>query len=244
LVAAAVIVVAYLAPYFYLEGRWWRFIPSTLLILSAGALAIGPSFRGFFGIDMTKRAIVSSVALLVLALPAAHLALSEVVISEGLAIHRDLAARWQIHQLFQVLNDELVTRAALLTILMRAFTKPKAIILGVSLVFAASHQVFYGSDGLELAPSALATLFAFGVIANTLFVRFGHIGYGLALHYAWNFWRFNIDYYLDGERLSQGATFNYVEGNPWLAAGAVLSASLVFASYVRWARSDSHECDA
>ena len=68
--------------------------------------------------------------------------------------------------------------------------------------------------------------FSFGAIVNLLFVRFGHIGYGLALHYGWNFYRFNCVYWLEDRPLSEGMTFNYVEGNLWIAIGSLAACVL------------------
>jgi hypothetical protein len=74
----------------------------------------------------------------------------------------------------------------------------------------------------------MVSIFAFATIANTLFIRYRHIGYGFALHYAWNFYRFNSRYYLDGVPLSEGASFNYIEGNAWVAGLSFAVAVLVF----------------
>jgi hypothetical protein len=241
--AALVCVGAYLFPYFYLHG-WWRFIPSTVIILGTGVLALGPDAKRLFGIEVSKRDLALSVALFVVALPASFFMLSEVVVAESLTVYRLLVPRAQVHQFFQVFNDEIVMRAALLTVAIRLFPHPKTVILGLSLLFAFGHQVFYGFDGTEISATALTSLFAFGVIANTLFVRFRHIGYGLALHYAWNFWRFNAAYYLNGQRLPEGVTFNYIEGNTWVAGASTLAMLVVLAAYVRWDRSRLHARDA
>ncbi|MDH3846101.1 MAG: hypothetical protein OES69_19335, partial [Myxococcales bacterium] len=83
---------------------------------------------------------------------------------------------------------------------------------------------------------AMVSLFSFGAIANVLFVWCGHIGYGVALHYAWNFYRFNSVYLLDGRPLSEGMTFNYVEGNVWVVTGSVFFLALLFVAYASGGR--------
>lgn len=232
---------AYLLPYYSTAGVWWRFIPSTLVILGTGVLVLGKDAARFFGLSLSSRDVLASAILFGSLLPLSYLVLHEVVLTAGLTAHRELLIRSQIHQLFQVFNDEILARAALLTLALRVVPHPKVVIAAVAGVFVAGHSVVYGLDGVEIHPAALITLFSLGVIANTLFVRFRHIGYGLALHYAWNFWRFNTSYYLDGRYLSEGETFNYVEGNLWVAAGSFLVAALVFGLFVKWARRHSHE---
>lgn len=244
--AAAVLVgaIAYVTPYVTLEGVWWRFIPSTLLILGTGALVLGKDAGRFFGLVMSKWGFCSSVALLVLLLPLSYWVLDELVVTGSLTLHRDAGTRSQVHQLFQVFDDEIVLRAALLTMVLRAFPHPKAAIIALAFAFAAGHRAVYGVGGEEIGTSALITLFCLGVITNTLFVQFRHIGYGFALHFAWNFWRFNTSYYLDGRFLSEGQTFNYVEGNMWIVGGSVLAMVLVFGTYVSRTRQSSLEPSA
>lgn len=237
--AAAVVALAYLFPYFYLGGEWWRFAVATVVIFGTGAVAFGPEAWRILGLALSTRDLLKSISLFALALPLSWLVLDHVVLDGSIIANQTLDPRWLLGQFSQVLNDEMVVRAALLGFLLRAFPHPKTAILSLSLVFSLSHRLAYGSDGVEIGVVALLTLFAFGVIANTLFVRFQHIGYGVALHYAWNFWRFNYDYYLDGARLPEGATFNFIEGNAWVAVGSTLIMLLVFGAYVRSARSRS-----
>jgi membrane protease YdiL (CAAX protease family) len=98
--------------------------------------------------------------------------------------------------------------------------------------FTAGHHAFYGLASTEIDWLATLTLFSFGGIANLLFVRYGHVGYPFAIHYAWNLERFNAQYYLDGTRISEGATFDFIEGAPWVAVAAstIFVAMFVFFS--------------
>ncbi|MGB8330082.1 MAG: CPBP family intramembrane glutamic endopeptidase, partial [Polyangiales bacterium] len=133
-----------------------------------------------------------------------------------------------VHQFFQVLNDEMILRAACLTLVLRVFPYPKTVVLGAAVLFSAGHHLVYRMNGVFIDWPAMVTLFSFGAIANLLFVRFGHIGYGVALHYAWNFYRFNSVYALDGHPLNEGLTFNYVEGNVWVVTGSMVALVLTF----------------
>jgi hypothetical protein len=240
---ALVCISAYLFPYFYLQG-WWRFVPSTGIIFGSAFLAFGDDAKSLLGVDIARRDLMLSLALFAVALPTAYLAMYVVLVDETLVVHRALTPRSQAHQFFQVFNDEIMMRAALLTIAIRLLPYPKAMILGLSLLFALGHRVFYAVEGIEIGAPALASLFAFGVTLNALFVRFRHIGYGVALHYAWNFWRINATYYTNGEPLPEGATFNLIEGNAWIVSVSMTAMLMVVTSYIRWERSRSREFDA
>jgi len=238
--ASVACALAYLFPYLHLAGSWWRFIPSTVIILAIGTVLRGKGAVRCFGLAMTRRDLALSVALLALVLPLFYGVLSEVVVDEALIARRVLAPRAKVHQFFQVFNDEILMRAALLTLLLQVFPYPKAVIVGLALVFSGGHRVVYGLDGTEIGFPALTTLFSLGVIANALFVRFRHIGFGFALHYAWNFWRFGTRYYLDGRHLLEGETFNYLEGNPWVVGGSVVTMLCVCAAQISWAQRRSY----
>lgn len=222
---------AYLVPYFLLS-TWWRFIPSTLLIIATGAWVFRKDALRFFGLRLTARAVISTLALFGLAVLASHYVFADYV-ATFLEVVRTPTARSRVHQFFQVLNDELVMRAALLTLVYGVLPRSKIVITAMAAVFALSHWAFYGWLGVGIGPWALLTLFAFGVIGNTLFMKYGHIGYGFALHYAWNFYRFNTTYHLDGRSLREGETFNYIEGNAWIVAASTMLMFLVFGLYAR-----------
>lgn len=241
--AALLCVTAYLFPYFYFERFWWRFLPSTAVILGTGLILGGGRPQDFFGISMSKRALLLSAGLCAVALPAVYFVLSYFV-GETVGVDRTMSLRWQLGQFFQVLNDEMVMRAALLTVVLRAYPHPRVAIPVLAAVFSAAHRLAYATDGSEIHLAALTSLFAFGVIGNTLFVRFGHIGYGTAAHYAWNFFRFNTRYSVDGRTLRQGETFDYIEGSSAVLALSTVLMLAVVAIYLSWARKSSNERDA
>jgi len=227
-IATSVTLAAYLFPYFYLTGTWWRAIPSTAVILLVGTLFFGREMPKVYGLAMTGKELLLSMALFFALLAGFSYAIFTWVIVEPLSVQRYSYPPAQVHQFFQVFNDEILLRAALLTILLKAFPRPKTVILLTAALFAVAHHVIYRSSSVEIDWPAMATIFSFAAIANTLFVRYRHIGYGFALHYAWNFYRFNSTYYLDGTRLEEGLTFNYIEGNAWVAVVSLVVLLLVF----------------
>lgn len=230
---ASLSLLAYLFPYFYLPGIWWRAIPSTIVILTLGALVSAEGALRFFGLRPSVRELFLSVLLLVLGLLVFRYLVLPVVTGEGLTTQITGTPRGYAHQFFQVLNDEMVLRAACLTLLLRIVPYPKTVVITTAVLFSVGHHLVYRMNGVFIDWPAMVSLFSFGAIANLLFIRFGHIGYGVALHYAWNFYRFNSVYVLDGQPLSEGTSFNYVEGNLWVMIGSVVAFALTFLSYAQ-----------
>lgn len=229
---ASIFILAYLFPYFYLEGIWWRAIPSTAVMFVLGAAVSGHATLRVFGLRMSAQQAALSVGVFLGLLPLASLVLFRLVVVEPLSAQTAGTVLSRTHQLFQVLNDEIVLRAVLLGTLVRAAGHPKAIVLLTALAFSFGHYVVYRLGAVQVEWPALASLFSFGVIANCLFLWSRHIGYGLALHFAWNLLRFDNVYYLAGRPLSEGATFNYIEGNAWIASTSLAGAALLFGSYM------------
>jgi membrane protease YdiL (CAAX protease family) len=226
--------VAYLFPYFEPPGLWWRAIPSTVAILGLGALVYGKGALRFFGLRMSRRQLLLSVSVFLVGLLLFRTVVLPLITNQSLTVTLGHNPLGYVHQFFQVFNDELVLRAALLTLLLRAFPHPKTIVITTAVLFAVGHHVVYRMNGVFIEWPALLSLFSFGAIVNLLFVRFGHIGYGVALHYAWNFYRFNSVYALDGRLLSEGMTFNYIEGSPWVVLGSVVAFAITLLAYVKF----------
>lgn len=228
---AGVAAVAYLLPYFSLPGTWWRAIPSTGVILVLAGLVFGEQAVAFLGLRLTPRASLITLVVFAVAAFASNEAIEAIVAAGPLraSSHRGLLAG--VHQFFQVLNDEMILRAAVLTLVLRVWPYPKSIALGCAFLFSVAHHVVYRLHGVHIGADALLTLFSFGVLVNLLFLRFGHIGYGWALHYGWNLMRFGSVYAVDGRYLSEGTSFNYLEGNGWVAAASTCAAVAAFLAH-------------
>ena len=226
--ATSVTLAAYLFPYFYLTTHWWRGIPNTVVILVVGALFFGREIPRVYGLVMSPKQLVISLALFGALLPLFSYVLFTWVVVTPLSVERYSYPLAQVHQFFQVFNDEILLRAVLLTILLRAFPHPKAVIVVPAIFFAIAHHVLYRSSAVQIDWPAMLSIFSFAAIANTLFIRYRHIGYGFALHYAWNFYRFNSRYYLRGAPLSEGGSFNYIEGDALVVVLSLAVFILVF----------------
>lgn len=231
--AASLCVLAYLFPYFYLLGVWWRAVPSTIVILSLGALVYGEGTLAFFGVRMSLGELLRSVSLFIPGVLLFRFLVLPAITGEALTVSLNDYPLGYVHQFFQVLNDEIVLRAACLTLLLRIVPYPKTVAIATAVLFSVGHHLVYRMNGVSIDWPAMVSLFSFGAIANLLFVRFGHIGYGVALHYAWNLYRFNSVYRLDGFPLSEGMTFNYVEGNTWVVASSTVALVLTYLGCAR-----------
>jgi membrane protease YdiL (CAAX protease family) len=228
-VATSISVGAYLFPYLYLHGIWWRAIPSACVILLVGALFFGRGMPKVYGLVMSWKEVAASIALFAGLLLVFTYVVSTWVVVEPLGVQRYSHPPAQVHQFFQVFNDEILLRAALLTILLRAVPRPRLVIIITAACFALAHQLAYRTATVHIDWPAMLSIFCFAAITNTLFVRYRHIGYGFALHYAWNFFRFSSTYYLDGMRLTEGETFNHIEGSELVATASVTVTILVLA---------------
>jgi membrane protease YdiL (CAAX protease family) len=230
---ASLCLLAYLFPYFYLPGVWWRAIPSTVVILVMGVLVYGEGALAFFGLRVSRRELLLSVSLFILGVLVFRFLVLPAITGEALTVSLNNNPLGNVHQFFQVLNDEMVLRAACLTLLLRIVPYPKTVVIATAVLFSVGHHLVYRMNGVSIDWPAMVSLFSFGAIVNLLFVRFGHIGYGVALHYAWNLYRFNSVYRLDGLPLSEGMTFNYVEGNVWVVAGSMVALVLTYLACAR-----------
>lgn len=115
----------------------------------------------------------------------------------------------------QPLNEEIVLRALLLGFFARFFSHRAYLAVIAALIFAGLHLLLYyfGLMGVRLDLLALLTLFFFALAANALYLTFSHIGFGLVIHIAWNWWRFSGDIVKDGIILNEAQTFNALEGS-------------------------------
>jgi hypothetical protein len=120
-----------------------------------------------------------------------------------------------VWRITQPLNEEIVLRAMLLCVLAKLFKQRTYIAIIAALVFSILHFVLYyfGALNTALNLTSLATLFLFGLVANSLYFTFNHIGYGLVLHIAWNWWRFSGAIVKDNIVLNEAQGFNVIEGS-------------------------------
>lgn len=93
------------------------------------------------------------------------------------------------HDIFYILNEEIVIGAILLFALVeKRKIKPIIASVGLAVFFALIHFAFYKwifNDKGIIGISTLTTLFLVGFVRNSLIFQSGHIGYSWALHFGW-----------------------------------------------------------
>jgi membrane protease YdiL (CAAX protease family) len=217
------LLIAFVLPYWL--DTWWKFIPSSVLMVSLMRALSPAQYRPWLGLRLSGRALAMTVGLLL----AFHL-LARVVILQSVESQQVLYMQdwhplgWRFTHLFQALNEEMLFRGLLLGAWMRSWNRPGTISVLTAIVFSLAHLAFYAlNNGEVLAMSVLATLFAFGLASNWLYIRFGHIGFSYALHAGWNTVRFTAIYvpFARNDVFSEAKTFNLIEGS-----GPVLALAL------------------
>jgi len=93
------------------------------------------------------------------------------------------------HDIFYILNEEIVAGAILLfTLVDKKKIQPIVAAVVSAFFFALIHFVFYKwifDDRGFIRISTLTTLFLVGFVRNSLILRTRHIGYSWALHFGW-----------------------------------------------------------
>jgi membrane protease YdiL (CAAX protease family) len=134
---------------------------------------------------------------------------------------------------FQTLNEEMVLRALLLTVLAHFMKVRFLVSIAVAGFFTSAHFVLYrfGSPQTSLSVQALTSLFLVGFAFNEFFLASGSIAVPWAIHLGWNLTRFGNDWIGQGrnETLPQGTDFNLIEGNPWVVILAAVLALIAAA---------------
>lgn len=214
----------------YQKSAWqffeaYRFLWAFIALVLLAVIFYRKSWAALLGISIDKKQVLYVIITFLLAgmifRGLIHHAISNTKHVFGSIQSDDF--RWWILRIFQALNEEIVLRAVLIAALASVIKNRFLLAAIPAFLFAILHFVFYGflNQTWLILPSFI-TLLCFGIIANYLFIRFGHIWYGFALHLAWNLQRFNGDILLGGQKLSEAQTFILIEGSwPTAIASAV-----------------------
>ena len=194
----------------------WHWILATLLIAFCARIFWGQDWKNVLGLSINRWQTVFCLAALLLSLPVFYFLIHFVLVQGGFQVNASAPHLSRVLvRVFQPLNEEIVLRAILLGLLARIISNRFALSVLLAIVFSSLHFLLYKFGILEttLTISALLTLFFFSLAVNALFFTFGHIGYGFALHFAWNWWRFEGDISKNGISLNEAQTFNILEGS-------------------------------
>jgi len=220
-------IAAFLLPYTVgWSWGWWKFELSSLAIILSLCWATPKTFLSDLGIRPRKSDIGLAVISLLFVGVVASYVIPKILRPLGYAPGRPYSHMWRyLATPFQVLNEEMVIRAFLLTVLIRLIQRPMVVSVVVAVLFAVLHFLLYrfGPPGTALSIGALTTLFLVALALNQFFLTTGSIAIPLGVHFGWNFTRFGNDWISrnSGVLLPDGIDFNLIEGNFIVVAFAV-----------------------
>jgi membrane protease YdiL (CAAX protease family) len=218
---------AFIAPYSIgWNWGWWKFMPSTLVIIGCARLVWPGSWRTYLGLRAKPGDFWFAVLIFSVVYVVGGWLIGRILGRQGFVpgpVSENLG--WRYLAVFQALNEEMVLRALLLTWLSLHVSKQIVLCMVVAAVFALAHGVYYGLVAGEavLSTAALLSLFLFGLAGNLIFLESGSIAGSYAIHVAWNINRFGLDWTAaaTGLPMPEGLGFSLVEGNA-LALGLAL----------------------
>jgi hypothetical protein len=235
----APLVVALLLPWPLLLGpdNWWAFVLITAAIAVTLRLVLGPGWTSIAGLKLSPAHALLVIASLAIVATGSKLLLAAVYQSAGL-ISKPANIENQIGFLFQALNEEILFRALLIGFIIQYVRSAPLVSIGLALLFSATHFFLYRFSNplhLSLSLAALATLFFAGVVMNSLYLIFRHVGFSWSLHAGWNVVWLPAPIYdaASHELLHEPQVFDRVLGSPAIMAAACAMAVLSFAILVR-----------
>jgi hypothetical protein len=237
------LVISYMMSSYYYFGGWWNSSVGSLLIVFFSYLYYKKHFLGIIGLRIDIKTFGKAIVLAVLITCSAFLMMKYIGAKYNIVIHY---SNWRnyYHDIFYILNEEIVLGAITLHLLVNKW-KRKPIIASVllALCFALVHFVFYCwifNDRGFMGISTLITLFFIGIVRNNLILQTGHIAYSWALHFGWMAVMFGSWHVYAGTEnyLGELIRFNTYLGSWQMMAGSVI---LVFTSLFLWNR-DGYNC--
>jgi len=169
-------------------GGWWNSSVGTVLILIISYLIWNKDFLKHVGLQLDLKTIAKSIILAGVVTICAFLIMKYISNKYNVQI-RFTNWRGYFHDIFYILNEEIVLGAILLFALVnKGKIKPIIASIGLAVLFSLIHFVFYMwifNDRGIIEISTLTTLFLVGFVRNSLIIQTGHIGYSWALHFGW-----------------------------------------------------------
>jgi hypothetical protein len=218
--------------YHYFDGWWYAYIGTLLIVFLAFLLwnrqpikTLGLGFAG----NTWFQAILLAISVTFIS----YVFIQYLADTSGIQISY---SHWKnyYHDVFYVLNEEIMLGALVLQLLMRSGLKPMAASLVLAVGFSIIHFVFYlwiFDDRGVLTVLTLVNLFLIGFIRNSLILFTGHIAFSWALHFGWIAVMFGSYHaFLDGTRVPEPVRFNtYVGSWELFTVGFLLtSISLIY----------------
>jgi len=227
---------------YYFFGGWWNSSAGSLLILCFSYLIWNKDFLKHIGLQLDLKTIAKSIILAGVVTICALLIMKYIANKHNVQI-RFTNLRDYYHDIFYILNEEIVVGAILLFALVnKRKIKPIVASVGLAVLFALIHFVFYRwifNDQGIIGISTLTTLFLVGFVRNSLILQTGHIGYSWALHFGWMvimFGSMHIDLNTN-LRVTEPERFNLYLGSIEMLIISIIITGL---SLTYWIKSTAH----
>lgn len=214
--------------YNYFNG-WWYSSIGTVFILLFSYLIWGNKFLRVTGLKLSFKTFHKTILLAFMIIVGSVLLIQYIGSHHGVAIQFS-DCRNYFHDIFYILNEEIILGAIPLYLLIRKWKIDSFLATaGLSFIFAVGHFAFYRWVFLQtgtLQLTTLVTLLLIGFVRNSLIVIKGHIGYSWALHFGWMMVMFgNRLYHVETNvSLNEPERFDRFLGSP-----EMLSISLILA---------------
>ena len=173
--------------YNFLNG-WWNSSIGSLLIIFLSYLTWEKGFLKQIGLQLNLLTVTKSIILAVIITTCSYLIMKYIGNKSNIQIEY---FNWRdyYHDIFYILNEEIVLGAILLFALVNKWKiRPVVASLCLAVFFSLIHYIFYKWIFLDrgvIGISTLITLFLVGFVRNSLIILTGHIGYSWALHFGW-----------------------------------------------------------
>jgi hypothetical protein len=201
----------------YLLFKGWFFsMLGTILIIILAYFRWKNNFLKVLGLNLKPVTIVKSIAVAVLIAAISYLFMQWLANKNGIEIRK---SNWQnyFHDVFYVINEEMVLGAILLFILKKKFNPLNSSII-LAFAFSVVHFIFYQwvfDEKAVLVPATILTLFFVGLLRNNLILIKKHIGYSWAFHFGWMLIMFGARHYNSSTKafLTESDRFNLYLGS-------------------------------
>lgn len=238
MVYSAIILSIFIAPYFV--GFWWKYIPSTILMVIVTKKLINDRYFSYLGLKIPTSNLVIFLLMFTSFAGLSNYFIKYQAHMQNLSItpigHYYL---WYVGICFQALNEEIVFRSLALKFFMRTQKYKVIISILVALIFSLAHFCFYHfAQKIYLNLFSVINLFLFGLTCNLLFLLFRHIWFGYALHASWNLTRYTHTFLNHGTSVSEGELFNILESSVYITI--ILLILIVTLCLVLWKNPQKH----
>lgn len=228
------LILSYLLFSYYYFGGWWNSSAGSILIVFFSYMIWDKDFLRKTGLQIDLITVIRSIVLAAVTVVCAWLIMKYIAGRQNVVI-KFTDWRNYYHDIFYILNEEIVVGAILLFTLVDKKKIQPIVAAAVSAVFfALIHFVFYRwifDDRGIITISTLTTLFLIGFVRNSLILRTRHIGYSWALHFGWiavMFGSSHVDMATD-KGLSEPERFNAYLGSTEMILCSIVMAGLTLA---------------